>query len=123
MLVPVLYAVRKKRVFPAAGLQCLQGLADRAKMGPSSSSDNFYLYLWRSRNVPGTLYLARGFETTEALCQGLTEHGYIVKVIQMATDIEFELSQGKLRPITPGAAPRRTSTQGPPNQGTIPAFA
>jgi hypothetical protein len=92
-------------------------------MGPSTTSDNFYLYLWRSRNVPGTLYLARGFETTEALCQGLTEHGYIVKVIQMATDIEFELCQGKLRPINPGAASRRRSTQGPPNQGKIPVFA
>jgi hypothetical protein len=104
-------------------LQDSKGSADGAKMGPSSTSDNFYLYLWRSRNVPGTLYLARGFETTEALCQGLSEHGYIVKVIQMATDIEFELSQGKLRPIHPSAAPRRRSTQGPSSQGTIPVFA
>jgi hypothetical protein len=105
------------------GLLESKGSADGPKMGPSSTSDNFYLYLWRSRNVPGTLYLARGFETTEALCQGLAEHGYIVKVIQMATDIEFELSQGKLRPTNPGAAPRRRSTHGPSSPGTIPVFA
>lgn len=94
-------------------------------MEPSSIPDNFYLYLWRSLNLPGTLYLAKGFETTETLCRGLTEDGYIVKVIQMGTEIEFELFGGKLRPVaqaltSPGAGP---PSQGPPKQGMSSAFA
>ena len=82
-------------------------------MGPSSLSDSFCLYLWRSPEVPGTLYLAKGFETAETLCRGLTEDGYIVKVIHMATDTEFELSQGKLRRTAKGSTA----------QGMSPAFA
>jgi hypothetical protein len=92
-------------------------------MGPSSIPDSFYLYLWRSPNLPGTLYLARGFETTEALCRGLVEDGYIVKVIQLGTDTEFELRQGKLRPLAPASPSRNPSSQGPPSQGMSPAFA
>ena len=72
-------------------------------MGSLSPPDNFYLYLWRSPNSPGTLYLAKGFETAEALCRGLTEDGYIVKVIHMTSDTEFELCDGKLRPMAPGS--------------------
>jgi hypothetical protein len=68
-------------------------------MGPSTLPDSFYLYLWRSPNSPGTLYLAKGFQTAEALCRGLAEDGYIVKVIHMDTDTEFELRDGKLRPM------------------------
>jgi hypothetical protein len=44
------------------------------------------------------LYLAKDFETAEALCRGLTEDGYIVKVICPGTDEEFELFEGKLCP-------------------------
>jgi hypothetical protein len=65
---------------------------------PSGAADSFYLYLWRSTNSPGTLYLARGFETAELLCRGLTEDGYIVKVIHSGTNAEFELCKGKLCP-------------------------
>jgi hypothetical protein len=75
-------------------------------MGQSSLPDSFYLYLWRSPNSPGTLYLANGFETAEALCRGLQENGYIVKVVHMATDTEFDLWDGKLRPSTPGVGYR-----------------
>jgi len=82
-------------------------------MGPSSLPDSFYLYLWRSPNSPGTLYLAKGFSTAETLCRGLTEDGYIVKVVHMATDTEYELAEGTLRP----------TTQGPTSQGMSPAFA
>lgn len=67
-------------------------------MGPSTLPDSFYLYLWRSPNAPGTLYLAKGFETAETLCRGLTDDGYIVKVVHMASDTEYELSDGRLRP-------------------------
>jgi hypothetical protein len=86
------------------------------EMVPSRASDNFYLYLWRSPNSPGTLYLVTGFETAEALCQGLEEDGYIVKAIQTRTDTEFELCDGKLRP-----AAQRSVCQDP-GSGT-PAFA
>lgn len=86
-------------------------------MGPSTVQDNFYLYLWRSPNSPGTLYLAKGFETAEALCRGLVEDGYIVKVIHMATDIQYELCEGKLR--STGATPN----SGTSDQGISPAFA
>jgi hypothetical protein len=94
-------------------------------MGPSSPPDNFYLYLWRSRNSPGTLYLAKGFRTAEALCRGLVEDGYIVKVIHMTTDTEFELSGGKLRPssTSPSSTSQDPANQGPSSQGTTPAFA
>lgn len=67
-------------------------------MAPSAMRDSFYLYLWRSTNSPGTLYLAKGLETAEILCRGLTEDGYIVKVIHSSTNAEFELCEGKLRP-------------------------
>ncbi len=89
-------------------------------MGPSSPSGNFYLYLWRSPNSPGTLYLAKSFETAEALCLALAEDGYIVKVIHMTTDREFGLSDGKLRPTAQSSA--STPNPGPSNLGMSPAF-
>ena len=92
-------------------------------MGPSTPPDNFYLYLWRSPNSPGTLYLAKGFATAEALCRGLTEDGYIVKVIHMTSNTEFELWDGKLRPIRQSSESQSAPRQGPSSQGTTPAFA
>jgi hypothetical protein len=89
-------------------------------MGPSSLSDSYYLYLWRSPNSPGTLYMARGFETAEALCRGLTEDGYTVKVVHTATDTEFELWEGKLRRIASDSTPQDPSGSGP---GRTQAFA
>jgi hypothetical protein len=92
-------------------------------MGPSTIPDNnYYLYLWRSPNSPGTLYLAQGFGTAEALSRGLAEDGYIVKVIHMATDTEFELSEGKLSPVVKSSS-QDPSGPGPTNEGISPAFA
>ena len=68
-------------------------------MAPSSFSESFELYLWRSPESPGTLYLARGFSTAEALCRSLAEDGYIVKVVHAATDTEYELREGALLPL------------------------
>lgn len=68
-------------------------------MEPSSPSESFALYLWRSREAPGTLYLANGLSTVEALCRSLAEDGYIVKVVHSATDMEFELRDGALQPL------------------------
>jgi hypothetical protein len=92
-------------------------------MGPLKISDGFYLYLWRSPSLPGTLYLAKGFQQAEALCRGLTEDGYIVKVIQIGTDIEFELRAGKLCPAGEGSAPDGQSGDGPSSAGMTEAFA
>jgi hypothetical protein len=92
-------------------------------MGPSSIPENFYLYLWRSPDSPGTLYLANSLDTAEALCRGLTEEGYIVKVIQMVTNTEFELRAGKLRPVSLTSSPPGPSRRGPSNQGMSQAFA
>jgi len=92
-------------------------------MGLSNISESFYLYLWRSPNVPGTLYLAKGFEATEALCRGLSEDGYIVKVIQMRTDTEFELREGRLCPIIASSSSQDSAREGRSNHGIRPAFA
>jgi hypothetical protein len=92
-------------------------------MGPSTIPDNFYMYLWRSSDSPGTLYLAKGFETTEALCRGLTEDGYIVKVIHMATNSEFELHEGRLCPVAQDPSSPGPSSHGPSSQGLSSAFA
>jgi hypothetical protein len=92
-------------------------------MGPSSIPNHFYLYLWRSPNSPGTLYLAQGFETAEALCRGLTDDGYIVKVIHTASDTEFELCGGRLCPTPQGSPASGPSSQGSSNQGMSPTFA
>jgi hypothetical protein len=74
-------------------------------MGPSSFSEGFALYLWRSPESPGTLYLAKGFSTAEALCRSLAEDGYIVKVVHAATDVEYELRNGALSPLPQGLSP------------------
>ena len=66
-------------------------------MGPSLAA-SFALYLWRSPESPGALYLAQEFSTAEALCRGLAEEGYIVKVVHPATNTEYEMRDGALRP-------------------------
>jgi hypothetical protein len=71
-------------------------------MEPSGLSESFALYLWRSPQAPGTLYLANGFGAAEALCRSLADDGYIVKVVHPATDVEYELCDGTLRPSTAG---------------------
>jgi hypothetical protein len=58
--------------------------------------DVFCLYLWRSLDAPGTLYLARGIESARAVCAELIAAGYIVRVVQMATNAEYELREEAL---------------------------
>jgi len=67
-------------------------------MAMRTLADSFCLYLWRSPELPGTLYLANGLEATETLCKSLTEDGYIVKVVHTATNAEFQLNAGRLCP-------------------------
>jgi hypothetical protein len=42
--------------------------------------------------------MAQGFEATEALYKGLKEEGFIVKLVHMPTNAEFELTSGRLCP-------------------------
>ena len=70
-------------------------------MTESNTLGSFHLYIWRSADSPGAVYLAQGFEAAEALCRGLSEDGYIVKVVHTATNTEFKLLQGELCP-SPG---------------------
>jgi len=58
--------------------------------------DIFCLYFWRSPRAPGTLYLARNLFSAQLVCAELIEAGYIVKVIQMGTDVEYEMRKGHL---------------------------
>ncbi|MGD0295521.1 MAG: hypothetical protein ABSE86_00305 [Bryobacteraceae bacterium] len=58
--------------------------------------DVFCLYLWRSVDAPGTLYLARGIQSARAVCAELIAAGYIVRVVQMVTNDEYELQDGAL---------------------------
>jgi hypothetical protein len=51
------------------------------------------------------LYLANGFSTAEALSRSLAEDGYIVKVVHAATDTEYELRDGELRPLPQELSP------------------
>ena len=67
-------------------------------MATHTVGDIFCLYFWRSLQAPGTLYLARNINSARALCTELTAAGYIVKIVQMATDIEYELRDGALVP-------------------------
>ena len=65
------------------------------------------MYLWRSPKLPGTLYVAQGFEATEALYKAFAEDGYIVKLIHTATNVEFGLNAGRLCPSL-GSLPQET---------------
>jgi hypothetical protein len=56
----------------------------------------FCLYLWRSVDSPGTLYLARGIHHTRSVCAELLAAGYIVKIVEMATNVEYEMRDGAL---------------------------
>jgi hypothetical protein len=58
--------------------------------------DVFCLYLWRSLDAPGTLYLARGIHSARAVCAELIAAGYVVRVVQMVTNVEYELRDGAL---------------------------
>jgi hypothetical protein len=62
----------------------------------SDIDDVFCLYLWRSLEAPGTLYLARCIESAQAVCEELIAAGYIVRVVQMVSNVEFEFRDGAL---------------------------
>jgi hypothetical protein len=60
--------------------------------------DEFCLYLWRSIDTPGTLYLAKDLRHAQAVYAGLIAEGYLVKAVHSGTNIEYEMCDGKLLP-------------------------
>ena len=68
--------------------------------------DEFCLYIWRSLEAPGTLYLAKDIRNAQAVCAELIDAGYTVKVRQMGTDTEYEMQDGKLIACAPALASR-----------------
>jgi hypothetical protein len=65
--------------------------------------NEFCLYLWRTVDAPGTLYLAPDLASAEAVCAGMMAEGYLVKAVHAASETEYKLSEGKL-------SPRRSAT-------------
>ena len=68
-------------------------------MATPALRDEFCLYLWRSLDMPGTLYLATDLGSAEAVYAGLISEGYVVKVIHATTNTEYEMCDGKLLPL------------------------
>ncbi|HYL36944.1 MAG TPA: hypothetical protein VEV17_13600 [Bryobacteraceae bacterium] len=63
------------------------------------SADEFCLYLWRSLQAPGIVYLARSAASAQAVYSGLAEEGYIVKAVHAGSGAEFEIRDGALLPV------------------------
>jgi hypothetical protein len=61
--------------------------------------DAFCLYLWRTREAPGTLYLAGDLAHATAVYKELADDGYTVKVVHVPTDTEYEMLDGYLTPV------------------------
>ncbi len=62
--------------------------------------DTFCLYLWRTPGAPGTVYLAADIAEATAVYSELMKDGYIVKVVHMGTDLEYEMRDGTLIPAS-----------------------
>ena len=61
--------------------------------------DAFCLYLWRTMEAPGTLYLAGDIAHATAVYDELVRDGYTVKVVHVPTDTEYEMLHGSLTPV------------------------
>ena len=62
-------------------------------------NDTYCLYLWRTMEAPGTLYLAGDIAQATAIYRELVDDGYTVKVVHMPTDTEYEMLDGNLTPV------------------------
>jgi hypothetical protein len=80
----------------SAGVKSSFVSADPRAMGSQAIREAFCLYLWRSPDAPGTLYLVGSIHSAQAVCAELFDAGYIVKVVQTATNIEYEMRDGRL---------------------------
>ena len=67
-------------------------------MNPDCGNE-FCLYLWRSLESPGIVYLARSADSARAVYSGLVGEGYIVKAVHTGSGAEFELRGETLVPV------------------------
>ena len=61
-------------------------------------TDAFCLYLWRTVQAPGTLYIAAGVHQATAVYNELVDDGYLVKVVHVNTDTQYVMRDGTLIP-------------------------
>jgi len=80
--------------------------ADPVDVSTQAIRDEFCLYIWRSLEAPGTLYLAKDIRNAQAVCAELIDTGYIVKVSQMGTNTEYEMQDGRLIACAPASSYR-----------------
>ena len=83
-------------------------------MREPDTRNSFCLYLWRTVHSPGTVYLADDVHSATAVYNELVEQGYIVKVIHMPTDTEYEMRDGTLIPVSQLAIIRLIDQQNNP---------
>ena len=79
-------------------------------MPEPGTRDAFCLYLWRTMEAPGTLYLAGDIAHATAVYNELVGDGYTVKVVHVPTDTEYEMVDGSLTPAS-RMAPVNSSTK------------
>jgi hypothetical protein len=77
----------------------ISGRLDDWSVVANHGTEPFCLYLWRSVEAPGILYLAKGIESARAVYCELVEDGYIVRAIHMDSDTEYEMREGVLMPV------------------------
>jgi len=80
-------------------LQFRARTADPRPVEALTYPDGFCLYLWRSLESPGALYLTGSARSATNVYKELVEDGYIVKVVHMATGVECQLRDGELLPL------------------------
>jgi hypothetical protein len=61
-------------------------------------NDAFCLYLWRTVQAPGTLYIAAGLHQATAVHKELVGDGYLVKVVHVNTNTQYVMRDGTLIP-------------------------
>ncbi len=61
----------------------------------------FCLYLWRSPETPGAVYLADSLQSAQAIYSGLLDLGYIVRAMQLGSNLLYGLEGGELKPLGP----------------------
>src|SRR3984893_702600 len=89
-----------RRVWPWASSTKVFLKPDRSTSVPEPGpNDAFCLYLWRTMEAPGTLYLAGDIAHATAVYNELVDDGYTVKVVHVATDTEYEMLDGSLTPV------------------------
>jgi hypothetical protein len=75
----------------------------------SANTGAFCIYLWRAANAPGALHIAKNLYVAQELCAALDDEGYLVRAVNLETDVEYQMTGGTLLPVPPRRG-RRTRT-------------